>query len=406
MIGLWIGAALLSALAATLIVLRSARAGAATAQLAEDPSLAVYRRQLAELDDLADRGLLPETEQGSARAEAARRLLTAADTPAPAPPSKPGQWLVAAAAAATPLIAAVLYIWLGSPATPDQPFARRLAQWSKQDIASLQPAQVAALLTGAIPNHPNDPALYYYLAKAQVMAGDTYSAERSLRRAVELAPDRVELWGMLARAQAAVGDNVSAERSLRQAVALAPGRADLWDTLGAFLVSQSPGEASPEALAAFAKARALDPTDVDAGYYLSRAKIAAGDVAGGLAGWKTLLGQMKPDDPRRRLVADLIAQVEKTHTLPVTPPPDPVAQAGNPDQQAQQQAMINGMVAKLAAQLNAQPDDPAGWARLVRSYGVLGDKPDQDAALARARMLFKNRPADLRTVEGALEPAQ
>jgi len=372
MIGLWIGAALLSALAATLIVLRSARAGAATAQLAEDPSLAVYRRQLAELDDLADRGLLPETEQGSARAEAARRLLTAADTPAPAPPSKPGQWLVAAAAAATPLIAAVLYIWLGSPATPDQPFARRLAQWSKQDIASLQPAQVAALLTGAIPNHPNDPALYYYLAKAQ----------------------------------AAVGDNVSAERSLRQAVALAPGRADLWDTLGAFLVSQSPGEASPEALAAFAKARALDPTDVDAGYYLSRAKIAAGDVAGGLAGWKTLLGQMKPDDPRRRLVADLIAQVEKTHTLPVTPPPDPVAQAGNPDQQAQQKAMINGMVAKLAAQLNAQPDDPAGWARLVRSYGVLGDKPDQDAALARARMLFKNRPADLRTVEGALEPAQ
>ena len=68
--------------------------------------------------------------------------------------------------------------------------------------------------------------------------------------------------------------------------------------------------------------------------------------------------------------------------------------------------MINGMVARLAAQLDAQPNDPAGWARLVRSYGVLGDKPDQDAALAKARTLFKDRPADLRTVEAALEPAQ
>ena len=373
MIGLWIGAALLSALAAALIVYRSARAGAAAAEAAEDPSLAVYRRQLAEIDDLAERGLLPELEQGSARAEAARRLLNAADQPTPAAPSRPGQWLVAAAATAAPLIAAGLYIWLGSPGTPDQPFAGRLVAWSKQDLSSLQPAQVAALLTGAIPNHPNDPTLFYYLARAQAQAGDAFSAERNLRRAVSLAPTRV----------------------------------DLWDSLGAFLVSQSPGEASPDALAAFARAQALDPNDVDAGYYLSRARIGAGDVAAGLAGWKTLLTRMKPDDPRRALVIAQIAEVEKTHALPVTPQQPSAAQAADNDQQAQaQQAMINGMVAKLAAQLKAQPNDPAGWARLIRSYGVLGDKPDRDAALARARSLFKDRPADLHTVESALEPAQ
>lgn len=371
MIGLWIGAALLSALAAMLIVYRSARASAATGGGAEDPSLAVYRRQLAELDDLADRGLLPESEQASARAEAARRLLNAADKPAPTAPSRPGQWLVAAAATAAPLIAAGLYIWLGSPGMPDQPLAKRLVEWSKQDLSSLAPAQVAALLTGAIPNHPNDPTLFYYLARAQAQAGDTFSAERSLRRAVSLAP----------------------------------GRVDLWDALGAFLATQSPGEASPDALEAFAKAQALDPADVDAGYYLSRAKIASGDVAGGLAGWTRLLGEMKPDDPRRPLVTSEIAEVQKTHALPAPPPQAPAAQAAANGQQAQQ-AMINGMVAKLAAQLNAQPNDPAGWARLIRSYGVLGDKPHQDAALARARSLFKDRPADLRTVEAALEPAQ
>jgi len=368
MIGLWIGAALLSALAAVLIVYRSARASVATAEVAEDPSLAVYRRQLAEIDDLAERDLLPSEEQGSARTEAARRLLNAADQPRPAPPTKPGQWLVAAAATAAPVIAAGLYLWLGSPGTPDQPFAKRLVDWSKQDAATLQPAQMVALLTGAIPNHPNDPTLYYFLARAQVAAGDTFSAERSLRKAIRLAPNR----------------------------------ADLWSALGAFLVGQSQGEASADALAAFARAQALDPNDVDALYYLSRAKIGAGDVAGGLAGWTTLLDELKPDDPRRAVMTAQIAQVQKTHALPADQPQQPAAQRADGDQQA----MINGMVSSLAAQLNAQPNDPAGWARLVRSYGVLGDKARQDAALARAKTLFKDRPADLRTVEAALEPAQ
>ena len=369
MIGLWIGAALLSALAAVFIVQRSARASAAMAQQAEDSALAVYRRQLAEIDDLAERDLLPGGEQASARAEAARRLLTAADQPKPTPPARPARLMVTAAAGAAPLIAAGLYLWLGSPGSPDQPYLKRLADWGRQDAATLEPAQMVALLTAAEPKHPGDPTLYYYLARAQAAAGDSFSAERSLRKAV----------------------------------ALAPTRADLWSALGALLVSQSQGEPSTEALAAFAKAQALDPDDVDALYYLSRAKIASGDVAGGLAGWSMLLDQLKPDDPRRAAVTAQVAQVQKTHALPVDQP-QPAAAAPAPD--AGQQALINGMVARLAAQLDAQPNDPAGWARLIRSYGVLGDKARQAAALAKARTLFKDRPADLHTVEAALEPAQ
>ena len=369
MIGLWIGAALLSAFAAVLIVFRSARASAATAEVAEDPSLAVYRRQLTEIDDLAERGLLPEGEQGSARAEAARRLLNAADKPALAPPTRPGQWLVAAAATTAPVIAAGLYLLLGSPGTPDQPFTQRLADWSKQDPRTLEPAQLDAVATGVfLPKHPNDPTLYYLLA--QLKAGE--------------------------------GDSFSAERNLRKAIALAPQRAELWQALGVYLTDQSQGAPSAEALAAFAKALSLDPSNRAALNFLSRAKIAAGDVAGGLAGWNRLLGELQPNDPGRPMMAAQIAEVQKTHALPVDQPQQPATPASD----AGQQAMINGMVAKLAAQLNAQPDDPAGWARLIRSYGVLGDKPDQDAALARARMLFKDRPADLRTVEAALEPAQ
>jgi cytochrome c-type biogenesis protein CcmH len=62
---------------------------------------------------------------------------------------------------------------------------------------------------------------------------------------------------------------------------------------------------------------------------------------------------------------------------------------------------IRNMVTSLASRLKASPDDPQGWARLVRSYGVLGDRPAQAQALTEARRLFKDRPEALKTVEDA-----
>src|SRR5215469_8757703 len=75
MISFSIAAVLLSALAALLIL---QRASGAARRPDSDPTLALYRRQLSEIDDLAERGLLAEGELKAARAEAARRLLGAA----------------------------------------------------------------------------------------------------------------------------------------------------------------------------------------------------------------------------------------------------------------------------------------------------------------------------------------
>ena len=64
---------------------------------------------------------------------------------------------------------------------------------------------------------------------------------------------------------------------------------------------------------------------------------------------------------------------------------------------AQQSAFIQAMVDRLAARLKASPDDPQGWARLIRAYGVLGQSQRRSAAIAQARRLFKDRPQDLKT---------
>src|SRR5260221_12021862 len=99
MITLWIAAALIAAGAAALIVQR----GLDAARLANvaDPALGVLRRQLAEIDELADRGLIPADELNGARAEAGRRLLIPADRAPPPPPAGVGRGPPAVRAALT-----------------------------------------------------------------------------------------------------------------------------------------------------------------------------------------------------------------------------------------------------------------------------------------------------------------
>ena len=361
MIALWLVAALLSAAAAALILHRAARAGAVGGV---DPTAAVYERQLSEIDELAERGLLAETERRSARAEAARRLLSAADQearPEPAAGRPAGRRAVVLIAAGAPLLAVSIYLAIGSPQYADQPFSKRLAEWRAADPATLDPERMVALLQAATAERPGDPQALYYLA----------------------------------RAQAASGDMVSAVRSLQKAVALAPSRADLWTAAGEALVAEAGGEIGPDAKAAFRRAVALDPAAPSARYHLARANLAAGDVAAGLAEWRRLAAELPAGDPRRAGLEDEIAAVVRDGGLK----PAAASAAAVPEEAGAQQAFIRSMVDGLAARLKAQPDDPQGWARLVRSYGVLGDKARRDAALAEARRLFAGRPDALKVVE-------
>jgi cytochrome c-type biogenesis protein CcmH len=73
---------------------------------------------------------------------------------------------------------------------------------------------------------------------------------------------------------------------------------------------------------------------------------------------------------------------------------------------ADRQAMIEGMVAALAAKLKASPDDAEGWARLIRSYVVLNRRADAEAALADARKALAADPAKLATVEATATELQ
>ncbi|HEY2659376.1 MAG TPA: c-type cytochrome biogenesis protein CcmI [Caulobacteraceae bacterium] len=366
MIAFWIAAALLSAASAGLVIHRASRAAVRAAHQDEDPTLTVYRRQLHEVEDLAGRGLLTPEEFRSTRTEAARRLLSAADA-APKPGATgAGRAAVVTVAALAPLVALGLYLKIGSPGVPDQPFNRRVAEWRRADPAELDAERMVAVLQQVVAQKPGDVEALAYLGRAQAGAGDAFSAERTVQKALKLAPKR----------------------------------ADLWTLYGQFMVAEQPeGDLPDDARNAFQTAVALDPHALAPRYFLGRARIASGDIDGGLADWKALRQDVPAGDPRSDGLAQEIATVERTRALPKTDlggAPQAEAAAG-----ADPRAFIHGMVARLAARLQASPDDPAGWARLVRSYGVLGDTVARDAALARARVLFKNRPNDLAPIEAS-----
>jgi len=358
MIWLWIAAALISGALAVLIVQRSVRA--VTAPRSDNPALAVYRRQMAELDELAERGVLAEGERRSVRTETGRRLLAAAGQ-SDGPTRKSGPRLILATAAAVPLVALALYVALGLPSYPDQPFKARLAAWRAEDPAALDPPRLAAILRVLAAEHPQDPEPLRHLAVAEF-------ASRQPTEAIQ---------------------------ALHRAIALAPREAGLWELLGQALVVQNQGEPNGDALDAFRHVLAIDPTSVNARYFLARGKIAGGDVGGGLADWRALQASMPKADPRTALLATEIQQTMATGKLPVATPSrdDSVAQP-------EIQAMVDG----LAARLRTNPDDPAGWVRLVRAYTVLGQTDRRDQALAIARRRYAAQPDVLHQLDAALSP--
>ncbi len=354
----WALVALLSAAAVALIMARATRAERRAG--AVDPAVEVYRRQLQEIDEQAERGLLGVEEHRAAHAEAGRRLLREADAAAHASPPAParGRRLVLAAALAAPILALAAYIALGAPGFPDQPYAARLKAWRKADPASLNLPQMAAVLEALAAEHPRDPQPLLYLARVEGGEGDLASAARTLRKALRLRPDSSEIWTAYGEALTAAGDGV----------------------------------VTASAAQAFERAAQLDPSAPEPPYFLGRAQIASGQVQAGLAAWRALEARLPPADPRRQGLGAEIAEVARTGALPAAAAPaQPPAEAGD------QSAFIQAMVDRLAARLAANPDDPQGWARLIRAYGVLGQSDRRAAAMDRARRLFKDRPQDLRT---------
>jgi cytochrome c-type biogenesis protein CcmH len=160
---------------------------------------------------------------------------------------------------------------------------------------------------------------------------------------------------------------------------------------------------TPEAEAEFAKSS----NDPRARFYGAEAALQHGDSASAKNALRALLAEAPQDAPWRKIVMARLAEISSSEqqtganaSKPSTEPPAgptardvAAAQSMSPEQR---QAMIRGMVDRLAARLEQNPDDKEGWARLARAYEVLGDT--EKAKIARDRAARVDPP-------GAVPPA-
>ncbi|MBS0473047.1 MAG: hypothetical protein JSR60_18400 [Proteobacteria bacterium] len=215
------------------------------------------------------------------------------------------------------------------------------------------------------------------------LIGDPMLAERSVRGPSADDPlARIAQWAADARAHPgdprpwvqlgagyiAARDPDDAAKAFGKAIDAAEARgqhlAFLYSAYGEALSLATMGAVPPEAEKAFAHALTLDPKDAAARYYLGLSAVARGQPQVALTLWQGLLADVPANSPMHEELVDRIAALR--------------ARMGKaPD--------IAAMVAGLAARLQQNPDDPAGWQRLIRAYAVLGDKDKAKAALADAR---------------------
>jgi hypothetical protein len=89
---------------------------------------------------------------------------------------------------------------------------------------------------------------------------------------------------------------------------------------------------------------------------------------------------------------------------PYQAPPGPTAQQVQaaqqmtPDDRAE---MILSMVEGLAEKLDDNPNDPEGWARLIRARTVLGQEKKLRADIDRVKLIFKDSPETVEKILGS-----
>ena len=395
MIGLWITIAVLTAVALGLLLVPLARRGRAPAPPRAAYDLTIYRDQLAEVDRDLDRGLLVPEQAQAARTEIQRRMLAAGPedgsggTEEPARPRPGGRVaVIAAIAVAVPAGAIGLYLYLGSPDAPGQPFAERGTATAKADAGAGDREGLRAVV-GRL-------------------------AERLLRN-----PDDLKGWLLLGRSYITLEHYDDAANAFRRAMGLGDNRADIAVDYAEALALADGGPITPEVRQIFEGVFAAEPGNTKARYYLGLAKAQQGDVRGALQDWVDLQVLSPPDAPwgpvlQRQIktaaraldidpatvepspgaVALAGARPPSRGTAPGTPPATSPAGPSRADMEAaarmsdeERAAMIRSMVKRLADRLEENPGDREGWLRLARTYEVLGETEKAGEARARAEAL-------------------
>lgn len=318
-----------------------------------DPDTQFYREQLAEIERDLGRGVLLPNEAEAAKAEAGRRLLRATGMQGESLTAHGEPALRRHRAASTlalsiiPILALATYEIHGSPQLLTQPPATPTQQANNLDLM-----QAVAQIEAHLAKNPQDGRGWEVIAPVYLRMGRIEDAVKAYESAIRYqAPDAVR-----------------------------------FANYGEALVLAKDGLISAEAQAAFEQAVKLDPSAPKAQFYLARAAVQDGQTDKAKTILQNLLASSPADAPWTDAVRQELAALGAPEAASATAP-----QIG-PE-------AIAGMVAGLASRLEAQGGTAEEWARLMRSYAVLGQRDKATDAAKRAREALAQDTEALKTID-------
>lgn len=365
---------------------------------ADNPDVAIYKAQLAEIDRDLERRVLAPDEAERAHAEVARRLIAASK-------AQPVKSVAGAGGVALPAFVGLLVMGLsfavyksvGAPGYPDLPLKARLV--ASEQMRANRPDQAALEAAAPAPSAVDVPA-------------DYRAAIEQLRVIAPTRPDDLEAWSRLAFHETELRNYAGAATAQAQVIAIMGDAATPrdWERLLDLQVVAAGGFVSPQAEALIEQILAAAPLNIAARYYLGALFYQTDRPDLALQLWRDLAETGDPNDfhvaSARAQITDAAFRAGIDYALPETRGPSFADMDAASDLSPEdQQAMIGNMVGGLADRLATQGGPAQDWARLIRAYGVLGDLDAADSVWAEAQQVFVSSMRDMEILTNAARDA-
>lgn len=346
----------------------------------EDPQVALYKAQLAEVDRDVAREVVAAEDAERTKAEIARRLLAASSSTATTTDSTLTRPAVLALVVIVLGLSGATYWQLGAPGYGDLPLQTRIALGN--EARANRPAQDVAAAAAPIVPQPDVPE-------------DYLETVAQLRQVVPLRGDDLQGWELLSFHETQLFNYAAASEAQARVIEIKGDDATVDDKtrLADLMVAAANGYVSPEAEKIVREVLAVAPNNIPARYYLGAMFNQTDRPDRALQLWRSILESGAAESFHSRLARDQVGDAAFRAGTSYTPPPVEEmsleqAMSGEGMTEDEQSQMISGMVGRLADRLATQGGPVTDWARLIIAYGVLGATEDASAILAEARDTF------------------
>ena len=368
-----------------------------------ETQLAIYKDQLSEIERDEARGTLTADEAKRLRTEVSRRILAADDAQKIAPKSMSAtEVAVVVAIVVVTLLGGGLWTYskLGVPGYDDLPRAERFARAAEmrenratqEDVWNRLPAEV--------------------LNEAE---GQYTDLVKKLRETVEKRPDDIEGHRILVGVETGLENYRAALRAQQRILDILGGQAGAEDFFeyAQLMIFASGMYVSPEAEDALRAALTRDPANEGALYYMGLMMLQNDRADVAFSTWRRLLNEGDPEAPWQQFIRQDIEEVAAmagavNFELPAPRLKGPSAadiEAASDMSADDREDFIRSMVAQLSDRLATEGGSAAEWARLISSYGILGEVENAKIIWTEAQAVFGSDQGAMEQLRAAAKSA-